>query len=1387
MAKRIVDEEMRFSIVVNGNEAQKELLDLEKANRKLLDTNRKNRTEQRKLERQGKQNTARYKELSAEIARNTTELQKNYTRMNKLEQEIGVTNLSITQLTRKLKALRVAWNNSTPGTDQYKAYEKQIAEVNQRLTVLRGKARGAKSGLSSLADGFNKYSALAVSFIAVLTGVVFKIQQFIDFNGKMADAISDVQKTTGLAKSEVEDLAKSFGLLQTRTNRINLLKIAEEGGRIGIAKEEIADFVEVMNKAVVALGDSFPGGVEETASKLGKLKLLFKETKDLGVDEAYNAIGSAINELGADGVATEVNIANFATRVGSLPEALKPTVAEALALGAAFEESGIEAEIAARAYNIFLKQASTETEKFGIVMGISADEVTRLINTNPLEFMIQFAKGMQGMNATETARTLDYLKVNADGANKVLGAMSNNTELFRERLELSNQAMIDGTSLIEEYNIKNNNFAATLEKLKKVLNGVFLSETLVRALSTFVNYFALLLGATEDVTGSGRRWREQLVFLAKIIAVVTAALMTNTAWLKLVTLWEGRATQGTILYNLAQKAKLIATEASIAATIVYTGVTALLTGNINAARLALRALATTMKTTPWGLVISLVSAAAVAYYAFRDETEKLTDSTEVLNKAMNKGAVEAGALSSKLDALRKVAEDEGIAQELRLSAIKELNKIVPDYNKNLDLSTAALQRGKIALDKYVDGLKRQAETQFLTDQIKNKTEQLLEAETANAESFLSTWDEIVIRLGQMTQGLDPEEEKIRRGNSIREERIDILKREQEAAAKAWEAYNQPEAQPTRFQQDLSYKSLLEFETPNDTSKPGFNPDNIDKAEAAAKAAKQAAKDAAARRKEQEREAQRLADDLLKLKGQENEVRINLIEDDFEREMKLLEEQHRQKIEALEAQKIVKENLSKDELAINESLDQQMIYLTQKHQFDKGAIIEKGYQDDIALMEEAYKKAQAYRDVKHQEELNAVGDNEKAKERLKEKHRQEDLEAEQAHVKEVIQALKFITENGQFEGFDLSLLSNEEAARMQALIDQLVLKLRELKAAKDDVEGKDSEEYSLADATANVDIFGMTASQWVETLNNLDQAGHKFEAIRAATNAAMSLYQEYSNLMNAKEQKLLQQFEKKQTEEERILKQKLDSRLISQKQYDAAVAASEAELEKKKAELAVKQAKRDKAIALANIAMNTAQAIVAIWAQVPKFDFGVSAGILTGFVTALGALQAATVLATPLPVKGYEDGLYNVTREQDGKPFKARFGGESRSGLVDFPTVFMAGEEGKTRPEMIINGQDYANFSESFKDSLYRELGRVKGFADGYYQSSTTQPSFNTGDSTAAGKDYLLFAAALNRNSEIMERLERDGLVAYLKRDYENARKMKEDIADYDRLRNKNQF
>lgn len=83
----------------------------------------------------------------------------------------------------------------------------------------------------------------------------------------------------------------------------------------------------------------------------------------------------------------------------------------------------------------------------------------------------------------------------------------------------------------------------------------------------------------------------------------------------------------------------------------------------------------------------------------------------------------------------------------------------------------------------------------------------------------------------------------------------------------------------------------------------------------------------------------------------------------------------------------------------------------------------------------------------------------------------------------------------------------------------------------------------------------------------------------------------------------------------------------------------------------KQAALDKAQAVFNIGLSTAQAIMGIWAQVPKFDFGISATALTAIVAAMGAAQIAAVLAKEVPA--YEKG-----------------------GIVDKSGAVMVGEKGK---------------------------------------------------------------------------------------------------------------
>ena len=71
-------------------------------------------------------------------------------------------------------------------------------------------------------------------------------------------------------------------------------------------------------------------------------------------------------------------------------------------------------------------------------------------------------------------------------------------------------------------------------------------------------------------------------------------------------------------------------------------------------------------------------------------------------------------------------------------------------------------------------------------------------------------------------------------------------------------------------------------------------------------------------------------------------------------------------------------------------------------------------------------------------------------------------------------------------------------------------------------------------------------------------------------------------------------------------------------------------EKEERKIKVKAAKAEKRNNLLKIAADTAAGIVSALAQIPKFDFGVSASLFAGFIAATGAAQAAIVAAQPIP-------------------------------------------------------------------------------------------------------------------------------------------------------------
>jgi hypothetical protein len=154
----------------------------------------------------------------------------------------------------------------------------------------------------------------------------------------------------------------------------------------------------------------------------------------------------------------------------------------------------------------------------------------------------------------------------------------------------------------------------------------------------------------------------------------------------------------------------------------------------------------------------------------------------------------------------------------------------------------------------------------------------------------------------------------------------------------------------------------------------------------------------------------------------------------------------------------------------------------------------------------------------------------------------------------------------------------------------------------------------------------------------------------------TLMQSVSQIYDNQSESRTQRYEQQNADEKAALEKRLKAGLISQRQYDDRVARMDKELADKKAEETRKQAEREKALAVFQIAINTAQAIMKIWAEVPKMDFGVSTAALTAVAVALGAVQSAAVMSQPLP-KARRGGLIQGASHEQGGVLLEAEGGE----------------------------------------------------------------------------------------------------------------------------------
>lgn len=147
----------------------------------------------------------------------------------------------------------------------------------------------------------------------------------------------------------------------------------------------------------------------------------------------------------------------------------------------------------------------------------------------------------------------------------------------------------------------------------------------------------------------------------------------------------------------------------------------------------------------------------------------------------------------------------------------------------------------------------------------------------------------------------------------------------------------------------------------------------------------------------------------------------------------------------------------------------------------------------------------------------------------------------------------------------------------------------------------------------------------------------------ALSSLVNSFSSFDSAITAYEQAQLQRDEAKNNLMKENMKRRLDSGLISQREYNAGVTNMDQEMAAKKRKMARDEAIRQKALSIVQAIINTAQGITAAL-TVPYV--GIALAIAAGI---LGGIQVAYIAATPIPEAA--TGRYNVIGENDKKEYR----------------------------------------------------------------------------------------------------------------------------------------
>lgn len=1341
---KIKSEILNLDIVVNGNKARKEMLDLKETIEKETAGIRRMNEALSKMAKAGQYGSTRYRMLKKTLDDTSASLEANKKRFKELEKAIPLTEMTFAELRKEISITRKQLDNAVPGTENWKMLNQRLQEARTRMAQLQTQSRATDKTMCGMVKTVRDYSLALQGTIAVLSKGYQYVEQASDAYEDYDEAVSDAMKTTNLAKEEVISISDELAKMDTRTAQNDLLGLVRVGGKLGISgREDLIGFARAADQINVALGEDLGDNVEEVLGSVGKLVDIFQLKEEFGMEQAMLKIGSAINSLGMASTANEGYIVNFSSQLAGIAPNVNIATSDILGMAAVMDKYNQRAETASTVIQQVIQKMYSDTETFARIAGKSLGEFNDMLAVDTNAAFLSVLEGMNRYQGglAEIANNLDDMNLRGSRASGILGTLVANLDEVKRQQEIAAQSFEDGSSVTVEALTKNTTAAALEEKALKARTAetVKLGKELQPLKIAAINSSTALL----KLVGLLIEYRAAL---ATLVVGLTIAVKWKTTYAKITATLTALRKADTI----AIKEGIVAAKAATAASNLLSAAKYALVGNLKLATVHMRAFNAALKANPIGVAITIVTALATAFFALRKRTkeqkeaqEQLTEAQKRTNESMAKAKTKIDEETRALDKLKTALKNTKEGSKERAGLIKEINERYGEYLPNLVSEKDSLNDIFEALKSVNDEFERKIYLEAMDQDLTSITEDVLAKTKTTIDELVKIWN---------SNGLEMSAETL----AALTDAVTEYKAALESGADATAAYNKVMGivgtagsqkaaavrQTGREAAERSYQAHINAAEEYDTGIFYDSADDIYRAADVEGFANRAATDMRAAGEEamnaykeglqgsiddrnfiqalytslipntpitggtsggnggndgDDKKSWSLSSDeahqkaLLDLKkkylSREIATKEEYDKKVLELEIKTLEDRIALNVDSAEDLLDLKNDLADKQIRLQE--------MSAKKEKEKTTTTEKAKQkttlqiieEAIKAEEELYRRARYFKEDQQAAELASFTGTAKQLRQKRRQHAQELAKIDLEHLKKMSELLNKLVNNDAKAFIDLDLAGNILTdAEYNALRKKLqeIIKLMN-QAAKGKPVGGDSdpagasgatEVHTLKQGMGGGDLFGVSQDQWNQFFQNLEQGkfgaeglGTAMQAIGGMAQKAMDIAYMAIDRVNAKEKADLKQYEKDNEKKKKSLEKRLNAGLISEAQYNEEVEAMDKEYDAFAEEMAIKQAKREKAMNLTQAIINTALGVTMTLAQ-----WGVPWGLIpAGIMAAMGAAEIALIASTPITTGAEEGGEIFTKRAQDGKTFKARLSPDSR-GFISSPTVIV-GENG----------------------------------------------------------------------------------------------------------------